>query len=160
MLSCVVAVAQNGVIGRDNQLPWQLPADLKHFKAMTLGKPVVMGRKTFESIGRPLPGRTNIVVTRQRGLQIEGCLVADSLPAALAVAGQVPEVALIGGAELFQLALPQVQMIHLTRVHADVPGDVFFPTLTPHQWRETLIERHEPDERHAYAYSFLTLTRL
>lgn len=159
MLSCVVAVAQNGVIGRDNQLPWHLPADLRHFKAMTLGKPVVMGRKTFESIGRPLPGRLNIVVTRQPDLQIDGCVVVDSLPAALAAAGDAPETALIGGAELFRLALPQVQIIHLTRVHAAVPGDVFFPELSPGAWQETLLERHEPDERHAYAYSFVTLTR-
>jgi dihydrofolate reductase len=159
MLSCVVAVAQNGVIGRDNQLPWHLPADLKHFKAMTLGKPIVMGRKTFDSIGRALPGRLNIIVTRQRDLQIDGCVVVDSLPAALVAAEHAPETALIGGAELFRLALPQVQVIHLTRVHADVPGDVFFPALSPADWEETLLERHEPDERHVYAYSFLTLTR-
>lgn len=158
MLSCVVAVAQNGVIGRSNQLPWHLPADLKRFKAMTLGKPIVMGRKTYDSIGRPLPGRTNIVVTRQPR-SIDGCTVVGSLPEAIAAAGQVPEIALIGGAQLFATALPQVRIIHLTRVHADVPGDVFFPALSAHEWQETLLESHEPDERHAYSYSFLTLKR-
>jgi len=157
-LSCVVAVAANGTIGSRNELPWHLPADLQRFKALTLGKPILMGRKTYDSIGRPLPGRTNIVVTRQQ-LAIPGCVVVGSLPEALAAAGNVPEAALIGGAELFRLALPQVDVIHLTRVHADVPGDVFFPELDPTEWHEILIARHEIDERHAYAFSFLELRR-
>jgi dihydrofolate reductase len=159
MLSCVVAVARNGVIGNGNQLPWHLPADLKRFKALTLGKPMIMGRKTYESIGRPLPGRTNIVVSRQHDLSIEGCIVAGSLPDAIRLAGAAPEITLIGGAELFSQALATTEVIHLTRVHADVPGDVFFPPLSSLEWHETLVARHEADDRHAYAFSFLELTR-
>ena len=158
-LSCVVAVAENGVIGSHNRLPWHLPADLQRFKALTLGKPMIMGRKTWDSIGRPLPGRTSIVVSRQSQLSIEGCIVAGSLEQAIAAAGDVPEIALIGGAELFRVALPDVAVIHLTRVHAQVPGDVYFPALVAEEWTETLIERHEADERHAYAFSFLELRR-
>jgi dihydrofolate reductase len=162
-LSCVVAVAENGVIGSHNQLPWHLPADLQRFKALTLGKPMIMGRKTYDSIGRPLPGRTSIVVSRQPQLAIPGCIVVTSLQQALAaagdVAGDVPEASIIGGADLFRLALPEVDVIHLTRVHADVPGDVFFPQLDPHEWSETSIEHHAADSRHAYAFSFLQLQR-
>jgi dihydrofolate reductase len=158
MLSCVIAVAQNGAIGRGNQLPWHLPADLKRFKAMTLGKPIIMGRKTYDSIGRPLPGRMNIVVSRQQR-EIDGCVVVGSLQKAMEVAGAVPEMVLIGGAELFRTALTQVSMIHLTRVHADVAGDVFFPTLSPLEWQETVLESHPADERHAYPFSFVTLKR-
>jgi dihydrofolate reductase len=158
-LSCVVAVAENGVIGSHNQLPWHLPADLQRFKALTLGKPMIMGRKTYDSIGRPLPGRTSIVVSRQASLEIPGCIVVTSLQQALTAAGDAPDVALIGGADLFRLALPDVDVIHLTRVHADVPGDVFFPPLDPDEWIETPIEHHQADARHAYAFSFLQLQR-
>lgn len=160
LCSIVAAVADNGVMGRGNQLPWHLPDDLKRFKALTLGKPMVMGRKTFDSIGRPLPGRTSIVVTRRQDLQIPGCIVVDSLAAALQAAGDVPEVVIVGGAELYRHALPAVQLIHLTRVHAEVPGDTFFPELRSGHWREALLSRHPADERHAYAFSFLTLTRI
>ncbi|MET0498995.1 MAG: dihydrofolate reductase [Steroidobacteraceae bacterium] len=159
MLSCVVAVAENGVIGSRNALPWHLPADLQRFKALTMGKPMIMGRKTWDSIGRPLPGRTSIVVSRQPQLDIAGCIVVGSLAQAIAAAGDVPEIAVIGGAELFRIALPTVAVIHLTRVHAPVPGDVFFPELISDEWSETSIERHEADARHAYAFSFLELHR-
>ena len=158
-LTCVVAVAENGVIGSDNQLPWHLPADLQRFKVLTLGKPMIMGRRTYDSIGRPLPGRTSIVVTRQPQLAIAGCIVVQSLEAALAAAGDSEEASLIGGAELFRLALPQVDVIHLTRVHAQVPGNVLFPELDPQEWTQTLLERHPSDARHAYAFSFLQLQR-
>lgn len=158
-LSIVVAVAQNGVIGHGNALPWHLPDDLRRFKALTLGKPIVMGRKTHDSIGRALPGRTNIVVSRQADLSVPGCLVVSSIDAALAAAGDVPEVVLIGGAELYRAALPAVDTIHLTRVHATVPGDVFFPVLDPAQWCETVVGMHPADERHAYAFSYLTVER-
>jgi dihydrofolate reductase len=160
LCSIVVAVAENGVMGNGNQLPWRLPDDLRRFKELTMGKPMVMGRKTFDSIGRPLPGRTSIVVTRSRDLQIAGCVVVHSLAAALQAAGEVPEVVIIGGAELYRHALPDVQLIHLTRVHADVAGDTFFPELQPGQWREEFVSRHPADERHAYAFSYLTLTRI
>lgn len=160
MIAIIVAVAENGVIGSDNRLPWRLPDDLKRFKALSLGKPVVMGRRTFESIGRPLPGRTNIVVSRQPGLAIAGTVVASSLDAALAAAGDVPEVVIIGGAEIFRQALPRTDTIHLTRVHARVAGNVIFPELDPSRWRETGMEHHAPDERHQYAFTFVTLQRI
>jgi dihydrofolate reductase len=160
LLSILVAVAENGVIGAGNRLPWRLPADLQRFKELTMGKPIMMGRKTYESIGRPLPGRKNIVVTRQPALRLEGCTVVESLDAALIAAGAAPEVAVIGGAELYRLALPLVQMIHLTRVHARVSGDVLFPPIDSDDWREVTLSRHPADDRHAFAFSFLQLTRV
>jgi dihydrofolate reductase len=160
VIAIIVAVAQNGVIGAANRLPWRLPDDLKRFKALSLGKPVVMGRRTFDSIGRLLPGRTNIVVSRQPGLAIDGAIVARSLDDALAAAGAAPEIAVIGGAEIFRQALPRTDTIHLTRVHARVDGDVFFPELDPAKWRETAVEHHAADERHLYAFSFVTLQRI
>jgi dihydrofolate reductase len=159
MISIIVAISENGVIGSDNRLPWHLPDDLKRFKALSLGKPIVMGRRTFESIGRPLPGRTNIVVSRQPGLEIEGTVVARSLDAALAAAGTAPEIVVIGGAEIFRQVLPRTDVIHLTRVHARVAGDVVFPELEPGQWRESAVEHHPADARHQYAFTFVTLQR-
>jgi dihydrofolate reductase len=160
MIAIIVAVAENGVIGSDNRLPWHLPDDLKRFKALSLGKPVVMGRHTFDSIGKPLPGRMNIVVSRQHGLTIPGTVVAASLDAALAAAGDAREIAIIGGAEIFREALPRTDTIHLTRVHARIAGNIVFPELDPRQWRETVVEHHAADERHAYAFTFLTLQRV
>src|SRR5262245_37247505 len=147
-VSFVVAVAENRVMGADNRLPWHLPADLKRFKALTLGKPIVMGRKTYDSIGRALPGRTNIVVSRQPGLALEGCIVVSSLAAALAAAGDAPEIMVIGGGALFHEALPLAQRIYLTRVHAAVAGDILFPQLDPAEWREVFSEPHAADEQH------------
>jgi dihydrofolate reductase len=160
MLSIIVAVAANGVIGSGNQLPWRLPDDLRRFKALSLGKPIVMGRKTFDSIGRPLPGRLNIVVSRQRDLRIPECRVVSSLNEAICAAQAVPEIVIIGGAEIFRQALPQVATIHLTRVHADIPGDVLFPELAANEWREVATEYHPADERHAHAFTFSTLERV
>jgi dihydrofolate reductase len=160
MIAIIVAMAENGVIGSDNRLPWHLPDDLKRFKALSLGKPIVMGRRTFESIGKPLPGRANIVVSRQPGLAIAGAVVASSLDAALAAAGEAPEIVIIGGAEIFRQALPRTDTIHLTRVHARVAGDVVFPELDPGQWRETAVEHHAADARHQYAFTFVTLQRV
>lgn len=160
MIAIIVAMAENGVIGSDNRLPWHLPDDLKRFKALSLGKPIVMGRRTFESIGKPLPGRANIVVSRQPGLEIAGAVVVSSLDAALAAAGDVPEIVIIGGAEIFRQALPRTDTIHLTRVHARVAGDVMFPELDSGQWRETVVEHHAADERHQYAFTFVTLQRI
>jgi dihydrofolate reductase len=160
MLSIIVAVADNGVIGSGNQLPWRLPDDLKRFKALSLGKPIVMGRKTFDSIGRPLPGRLNIVISRQPGLDIPGCRVVSSLDDAIAAAQPAPEIVIVGGADIYRQVLPQVHTIHLTRVHADVPGDVVFPTLQEQEWREVAKEYHPADERHAHAFTFSTLERV
>jgi len=160
MIAFVVAVAENGVIGRDNQLIWHLPADLRHFKELTLGHPIIMGRRTFESIGRPLPGRTNIVVTRHLDWQAKGCTTAYSVPTALELAQQSDEqVFVIGGAEIYRQALPAADTIYLTEVHHSFEGDVIFPEINHSEWRESTRERHEPDEKHAYAYSFVTLQR-
>lgn len=159
-LTLIVAVADNGVIGRQNELPWRLPEDLKRFKALTMGKPIIMGRKTFDSIGKPLAGRTNIVVTRQSNLSLSGCVVVDSLTAALQAAGLAEEVMVIGGGEIYQQALLQAKCIELTEVHAAVDGDARFPALNTQQWREISREDHAADERHAHSYSFVTLERV
>ena len=159
-VSIVVAAAENNVIGTGNQLPWRLPDDLKRFKALTLGKPVLMGRKTFESIGKPLPGRTNLVLSRRADLDLPGCTVVNSLAAALTFAAEVEELAVIGGAEIYAQALPVVDVIHLTRVHASIDGDVFLPALEPNEWRERVVERHPQDERHAYEFSYVELERI
>jgi dihydrofolate reductase len=158
LVSLVVAVARNGVIGRDNDLPWRLPDDLKHFKAITLGKPVVMGRRTFESIGRPLPGRENRVVSRRPGFEAPGCRVFASLEEALA--GPEPEVMVIGGGQIYAAALPLAQRLYLTEVDAEVDGDARFPEIDPDTWREVSSEAHVADERHAHAFRVRLLERV
>ena len=154
ILSLIVAVADNGVIGRDNALPWHLPEDLRRFKRVTLGKPVVMGRKTFESIGKPLPGRLNVVVTRDTNYHRDGVTVVHSVDAALAAAGAAEEVMVIGGADLFRLFLPRAQRVHLTRVHGDIAGDIRWPPLDETTWRRSAAEAFPADDRHAYAMTF------
>lgn len=154
MITLIVAVSDNGVIGRDNALPWHLPEDLKRFKRLTLGKPVLMGRRTHESIGKPLPGRENIVVTRDANYRREGITVAHGIEQALRAAGDAPEIMVIGGAELFHALLPRAGRLHLTRVHGDIEGDVRWPALDEHEWRVVERERHEADDRHAYAMTF------
>jgi dihydrofolate reductase len=139
-VSLVAALARNRVIGTGNRLPWHLPEDLRRFKRLTMGAPVIMGRKTHESIGKPLPGRRNIVVTRQPGARWEGCEVAGSLEAALAAAGDAPEVFVIGGAELYAAALPRADRLHLTLIDAEYEGNAFFPAFDPADWRETARE--------------------
>jgi dihydrofolate reductase len=136
LLTLVAAMAADRVIGIENRLPWHLPEDLKHFKSVTLGKPVVMGRKTFESIGRPLPGRRNIVVTRQSGWRAEGVECANGVDAALRLAGDVDEVCLIGGAELYAQALAQADRLLLTEIDLHVGGDAWFPDFRAQGWRE------------------------
>lgn len=154
----VAAVADNGVIGKDGALPWRIPADLRHFRERTMGHHVVMGRKTWASIGRPLPGRTNVVVTRDPQLRIDGCTVVGSLAAAIALAEAAGEtvVFVIGGGELYREALPRADRIHLTRVHADVDGDVRFPPLPPAQWVEVAREDHSNEP---VPFSFCVLER-
>ena len=158
--SLVVAMAENGVIGRDNQLPWRLPDDLAYFKAVTMGHPVVMGRRTYQSIGKPLKGRENIVVSRNPGLEAPGCRVVGSLGEAWAAAHGAAEVAVIGGTSLFAETLPIADRIHLTEVQASVPGDTFFPPFDRTQWRETEVTRHPADERHAYPFRIVVLDRV
>lgn len=160
LVSLVVAMSENRVIGRDNTMPWHLPADLAHFKALTLGKPVVMGRKTYQSIGRPLPGRQNIVLTRDATFQAPGCDLCASLEEAFELAGDVPEVMIIGGAALYEAVLDTAHRIYLTEIHADIQGDTWFPELDPSDWKEFGRERHAADERNSLDYSFVTLERV
>jgi len=145
--SLVVAMARNRVIGRDNQLPWRLPADLAYFKRVTMGHPIIMGRRTYESIGRPLPGRLNIVVSRNPQFSAPGCTVVPSLAEAWRAAGDAEEVCVIGGTSIFAEALPAADRIHLTEVEAEVPGDTWFPEFDRGEWTEREVERHAPDER-------------
>ena len=159
MLSIIVAMDRNRLIGSNNGLPWRLPADLKHFKAITLGKPIIMGRKTYESIGRPLPERHNIVVSRTAVFSAPGCTTVSSADAALEAAGVVPEVVVIGGAQLYTQLLPRVRRIYLTQIDAAFDGDTWFPELDEVLWHETARENHAPDDRNPYAYSFVVLER-
>jgi len=166
-VTLVVAMALNRVIGRDNALPWHLPEDLKRFRALTMGKPVVMGRRTFESIGRALPGRTNIVVSRQPELGLpEGVLLAASVPDALLLAHEVAardgvgECMVIGGADIYRQCLPLAERIQLTLIEQEVEGDTVFPEYAHTEWRETARERHASAADPALRFSFLTLDRV
>jgi dihydrofolate reductase len=150
-ITLIAAVARNGVIGREGRLPWRLPGDLQRFKAVTMGHPVIMGRKTWESIGRALPGRLNIVVSRTAGLAAAGCVVAGSLDEALRAAGSSPEVFVIGGAALYREVLPRADQLHLTRVIADFEGDVRFPEYDPADWRLVATKEYPADDRNPWA---------
>lgn len=156
-VSLIWAMADNGVIGLNNGLPWRLPVDMKHFMTTTLGKPVVMGRKTLESMKSPLPGRTNIVLTRDPNWQRDGVLVVRDMPAAMALAEQqglidgVDEVMVIGGAEIYALALPMAERLYVTRVNAQPAGDVYFPPIDLGAWRLLSQQQHAADERHSAA---------
>lgn len=153
-LSLIYAVAENGVIGHENRLPWHLPADLRHFKRVTMGHPIIMGRLTFESIGRPLPGRRNVVLSRTPGYAPPGVEVQPGLGAALAALANHEEVFVIGGAAAFREALPLASTIHVTRVHAEVAGDVRLPELDPDVWKRVESESHPADADHPLPYSF------
>lgn len=159
MVSLVVAMDEQRVIGHHNRLPWHLPADLRHFKTLTLGKVVVMGRKTFESIGRPLPGRTNVVVTRARDYHPPECRVVRSLEEALSLGDDHGEIMIIGGATLYECSLPLARRIYLTRIAHTFTGDAYFPPLDPAQWRERERRDFQPDSRNPYTYSFIVLER-
>jgi dihydrofolate reductase len=164
MISLIAAMAENRVIGKDNQLPWHLPADLKHFKRLTMGKPIVMGRRTFESIGRPLPGRTNIIVTADTGFREQpGCIVAHSIEeafeAAAEEAGSSDELMVIGGASLYEQTLPLADRIYLTLIHHGFEGQALFPHYDAREWQEIERSDHEPDERNPFAYSFTVMQR-
>ena len=144
-------MARNRVIGRNGDLPWQLPADLRHFKSVTMGKPIIMGRKTFEAIGRPLPGRKNIVVTRRANFISDGVLISNNLTAAIALGkaiaseDNVDEIMVIGGGEIYAKALSDAERLYLTEVHADIDGDTFFPALDRGLWREKSRNSHAAD---------------
>ncbi len=150
---------ENGLIGRKGQLPWRLPEDLKHFRRLTLGKTVLMGRKTWDSLGKPLEGRRNWVLSRDPSFRAAGCEVFGTLEAAL-LAHREGELVVIGGAELYRQALPHVQTVHLTRVHARVDGDTRFAAWNAAEFRQTAVADHPADVRHAHAYSFVTLERV
>jgi len=159
LISLIVAMAQNGVIGRDNALPWRLPEDLKRFKEFTLGKPILMGRRTFEAIGRPLPGRANLVLTRDRDWRAPGVIPVHSVEEALLQTRTCDELVVIGGAEIYRLLLPLARRIYLTHVHADIPGDTYFPAFDPAQWDDVELHTQPADERHAHPITFVTLER-
>jgi dihydrofolate reductase len=158
-ISIIVAASTNDVIGRDGELPWHLPDDLTHFKRLTTGKPIIMGRKTYESIGRPLPDRQNIVMTRNTTFEAPGCDVVATAEAALAAAGDAEEVMIIGGSGVYDTFLPMADRIFLTRVRADVEGDVRFPVPDTTEWKQVSLEPHDKDERHAYAFDFTVYER-
>ena len=161
MISFVVAVARNGVIGREGGLPWHISSDLKRFKEITMGKPLVMGRKTWDSLPRkPLPGRRNIVITRQPGFAAEGAEAAATPEEALRLAGDAPEVAVIGGGEIYRLFWPMVDRIYLTEVDLDADGDTHFPDLAPDEWREVAREVHPRGERDSAAFTLRILDRM
>jgi dihydrofolate reductase len=157
-ISLVVALSENSAIGIDNQLPWHLPADLRHFRDLTMDKPILMGRRTYDSIGRALPGRHNIVLSRDRSLVIEGCTVVPDLDAALRAAGAVDELMVIGGARVYEMTLPLASRLYLTRIHAMVDGDTFFPDIPAEDWRESSRESFR-DEATRLDYSFVVMER-
>lgn len=159
LVSLIVAAAANDVIGVDNRLPWRLPEDLRRFRDITMGKPIVMGRRTHESIGRPLPGRRNIVLSRRPGYAAEGCEGADGLDAALALTGDAEEVLVIGGAALYREALPLAGRIYLTRLHRAFAGDTRFPSLDNADWRAVEREDFPAGGERELGYSYLTLER-
>ncbi len=158
-LEIVVAIAANGVIGDRNGLPWRLPADLRHFRKLTTGHAVLMGRRTWDSIGRALPERQNIVITRRADFRPEGAEVAHSLDAAIALARLPPPLCCIGGGEIFRIALPRATRMHVTEIAADFPGDAFFPEFDRSLWRETARETHPAGADAAFAYAFVTYDR-
>ena len=153
-ISIIVAISQNGVIGREMDLPWHISADLKRFKALTMGHHIVMGRKTYESIGRLLPGRTTVIITRQADYQIPGAVVVNSVEQAFAVAADDHESFIVGGSQIYNLALPQVDTLYITRVHADIEGDTRLDTIDWSEWECESSERHLADEANDHEYSF------
>ncbi|OOZ38787.1 dihydrofolate reductase [Solemya pervernicosa gill symbiont] len=160
IVSLIWAMDEQRLIGVENRLPWKLPADMKWFRRHTLGKPIVMGRKTFESFGgRPLPERTNIVITRDPDYSAEGAVVVHSIEEALAAAGEVEEVMIIGGASFYEQMLAQADRIYFTKVHGQFEGDAWFPEFDLSPWRETLREEQPVDERNAHACSFIVMER-
>jgi dihydrofolate reductase len=159
VISLVVAASTNNVIGVAGELPWHLSDDLKRFKALTMGKPIVMGRKTFESIGRALPGRQNIVITTQTEFVADGCDIVASPAAAVAAAAEAQEVMIIGGGEIYRLFLPLADRIYLTRVAVDIEGDTVFPLLDESDWLETAREEHSADASNDYDFALLTYSR-
>jgi len=159
MISLIAAMARNRIIGKDNDMPWHLPADLAHFKRVTMGKPVIMGRRTYESIGFPLPGRKNVVITRNADYAPEGIVIVDSIEAALSEVGDAGEVMIIGGGQLYREMLPYADRLYLTQIQADIEGDTEFPDYTVFEWKEIDREVYEADDKNAYDLEFVTLEK-
>ncbi len=158
-LAIIVAMGKNRVIGVNNQLPWHLPADLKHFKQLTSGHPVLMGRKTYQSIGKPLPNRSNIVISRQTDFAAPSCLLAASLAEAIKLAEPADQCFIIGGASLYSEASPLADVIYLTEVDIEIAGDTYFPALNNNDWQEVERVSHQRDEKNQYDYAFVQLIR-
>lgn len=158
-VSIIVAFDENRLIGRDNQLPWHLPADLKHFKEITMGHHMIMGRRTFESIGKALPGRTSVVITRQLDLQFEGCIMASSLEDAIQKCPANEDVFVIGGADVFNQAMRLCDKLHTTLIHHQFEGDTHFPELDPKVWQVTSRVDYQPDEKNPWSYSYIDYKR-
>lgn len=158
IISMIAAMADNRIIGKDNQMPWHLPADFAWFKRCTMGKPVVMGRKTYESIGRPLPGRLNIVISRDASLSIEGVTTVTSIEQALEVAGEVEEVMIIGGGAIYAACLPMANKLYITHIEAEIQGDAQFPDWG-NEFKETYSEAYQADEKNAYNMRFTILEK-
>lgn len=159
-ISVIAAMSKNRVIGKDKKMPWHLPADLQHFKDITMGKPILMGRTTHESIGRVLPGRCNIVITRDPTYQAPGCVVVYTIEDALFAASYSQEIFVIGGEKLYRTMLERANRLYLTLIHQDFEGDTFFPEFDVAEWKEVEREDHGPDEKNKYSYSFLTFERV
>ena len=160
IVSMIAAMAKDRVIGLNGSMPWHLPADLAHFKRSTMGCPVIMGRKTYDSIGRPLPGRENIVLSRSSNLQIEGCVVVSTLESALSKLDNSSEVFIIGGQQLYQQALPLADRLYLTHIDAEFKGDTFFPDYSEVRWNQLSVESYSSDEKNAWPYRFEVLERV
>jgi len=156
MISMIVAMAENRAIGKDNDLLWHLPDDFKHFKSVTMGKPILMGRKTYESIGKPLPGRENIVITRDKNFSADGTTLVNSIPEALEASKQYDEVMVIGGASFYEQMLPVADRLYITVVHETFDADAFFPEINLDEWDVIEQSEHAADEKHAYGFSFIT----
>lgn len=159
IISLIAAMDRNRLIGNKNQLPWHLPADFAHFKSVTMGKPVVMGRKTFESIGKPLPGRTNIVLSRNPDTKIEGVVCVSSFEEAVAAVPDAEEIMVIGGSSIYKMLLPKVDRMYLTYVEGEFSGDAWFPQFDKSQWREIEVKTRKADEKNAYDCCFVTLEK-
>ena len=158
-VSLIAAMGLNHVIGKTNTLPWYLPADLRHFRDLTRGKPVIMGRRTFESIGHALPKRPNIVITREVDFKAEGCAVVHSIDEAIRAAGNAPEAMVIGGGAIYKEFLPHANRMYLTIINHDFDGDIYFPEYDAREWHEVSHESHDPDDKNPCPYTFITLER-
>ena len=160
IIALIAAMDEDRVIGIGNRLPWQLPADMRHFRSLTMGKPVLMGRKTYDSIGKPLAGRHNIVVSQDHVFKPEGVTVVHSIDAALAAASDAPEAMVIGGASFYRQILPRAQRLYLTLIHHRFAGDAHFPALNAEDWQETARSDHDADAANPFPYSFIELERV